>query len=90
MEPMVRARLYRRSGVSLLDTALRILENLPPQRSREVTVSRAGLCVNLTNRLRFWVYVVACVYIQFGFGSCFLFSKFFVLEGHFQEEAFLC
>ena len=30
---MVRARLYRRSGVSLLDTALRILETLPPQRS---------------------------------------------------------
>jgi hypothetical protein len=30
------------------------------------------------------------VCIGFGFDDGFLFSKLFVLQGHFQEEAFLC
>jgi hypothetical protein len=89
---IVLVELYRRSGVSLLDTATRILETLPPQRSCEVVVSGAGLCVDLTNRLRFWVYVGAscALVLVLVLMMVFLFSKFFVLEGHFQDEAFLC
>ncbi len=85
---LVLVELYRRSGVSLLDTAIRFLETSPPQRSREVAVSRAGLCVDLINRLRFWVYVVPACTFNLVSVVVFCFQSFLSLKDIFKMRRF--
>jgi hypothetical protein len=60
----------------------------PPQRSREVDVSGAGLCVDVINRLRFWVYVGASCALVLVLMMVFCFQSFLSLKDIFKRRRF--